>query len=75
MRWIEEKMKSEFQQAKTEEAVGYQVEMFSRQLEHTRLKFGSNFRRKMNANVALIHTEKIVQLLSSAVAAFGSSIL
>lgn len=68
-------MKSAFQQAKTEEPVGYQVEMFGSQLEYAGLKFGSKF-RKMNANVALIHIEKIVQLLlSSAVAAVSCIIL
>lgn len=49
--------------------------MISWQLEYTGLKSVSKF-RKMNANVALIHIEKIVQLLlSSAVAAIDSIIL
>lgn len=68
-------MKSGFQQAKTEETMGYQVEMSSRRLVYTGLKSASQF-RKMNANTALIHIVKIVQLLlSGAAAAVGSIIL
>lgn len=55
------KMKSGFQNVNTEVTVQYKVEMFSRKLKNTGLRFGSRF--TTDADVVIIHMEQRAQFL------------
>lgn len=54
-------MKSGFQNVNTEATVQYKVEMFSRKLKTTGLRFGSRF--TTDTDVVIIHMEQRAQFL------------